>query len=126
MRNAFTMVELIFVIVIIGILAVIAIPKLSATRDDAKVVTELNNITNCVQDIASSYTSSQQEDNNSANCNLVKCAVINLGNLNDGNVTINLKTSSDGYPRYCNFVKEKALKRDLNGTLSFGGVKVKP
>ncbi len=126
MRNAFTMVELIFVIVIIGILAVIAIPKLSATRDDAKVVTELNNITNCVQDIASSYTSSQQEDNNSANCNLVKCAVINLGSLNDGNVTINLKTSSDGYPRYCNFVKEKALKKDLNGTLSFGGVKVKP
>ncbi len=126
MKKAFTMIELIFVIVIIGVLAVIAIPKLSATADDAKIVTELNSIVNCVQDIASSYTGSGKEDNNSANCNLVKCAVINLGNLNDGNVTINLKTSSDGYPRFCNFVKEKALKKDLNGTLSFGGVKVKP
>ena len=36
MKKAFTMIELIFVIVIIGILASIALPRLSATRDDAK------------------------------------------------------------------------------------------
>lgn len=36
-RKAFTMVELIFVIVILGILAAVAVPKLSATRDDAKI-----------------------------------------------------------------------------------------
>ena len=34
-RTAFTMIELVFVIVILGILAAIAIPKLAATRDDA-------------------------------------------------------------------------------------------
>jgi len=37
MKRAFTMVELIFVIVVIGILATIAIPKFSATRDDATI-----------------------------------------------------------------------------------------
>jgi general secretion pathway protein G len=35
MRKAFTMVELVFVVVVIGILAGIAIPKFAATRDDA-------------------------------------------------------------------------------------------
>lgn len=34
-KKAFTMVELVFVIVIIGILSAVAIPKLAATRDDA-------------------------------------------------------------------------------------------
>ncbi len=37
MKKAFTMVELVFVIVVIGILAGIAIPKFAATRDDAEV-----------------------------------------------------------------------------------------
>ena len=36
-KKAFTMIEVIFVIVIIGILAAVAIPKLAATRDDAKM-----------------------------------------------------------------------------------------
>lgn len=36
-RKAFTMIELIFVIVILGILAAIAIPRLAVTRDDAQV-----------------------------------------------------------------------------------------
>ena len=35
MRKAFTMIEIIFVIVIIGLLAAVAIPKLAATRNDA-------------------------------------------------------------------------------------------
>lgn len=37
MRKAFSMIELVFVIVILGILASIALPKLNATRVDAQI-----------------------------------------------------------------------------------------
>ena len=36
-KNAFTMIELVFVIVVLGILASVAIPKMAATRDDAQI-----------------------------------------------------------------------------------------
>jgi len=40
-KKAFTMIELIFIIVIIGILSVVVIPKLVITRDDAKIASEM-------------------------------------------------------------------------------------
>jgi len=43
-RKAFTMIELIFVIVVIGILTAIAVPRLAATRDDAIFVKAKNTI----------------------------------------------------------------------------------
>jgi len=42
MKNAFTMIELIFVIVIIGILASVAIPKLAHTSVEARKILVLN------------------------------------------------------------------------------------
>lgn len=37
MKKAFTMIELIFVVVVLGILAAVAIPRFAATRGDAQV-----------------------------------------------------------------------------------------
>ena len=60
MKKAFTMIELIFVIVIIGILATEAIPRLAATRDDAKVAILAKAIQSVKIEIASSLLASNK------------------------------------------------------------------
>jgi Tfp pilus assembly major pilin PilA len=50
------MIELIFVIVIIGILAAVAIPKLAATRDSATASTCTHEIGGLVQEVGAYYT----------------------------------------------------------------------
>ena len=66
-RSGFTMIELIFVIVILGILASVAIPKLAATRDDAKVSKVLNELATLKSDFGAFYTSQGNFDTGTGN-----------------------------------------------------------
>ena len=54
-RAGFTMIELIFVIVILGILAAVAVPKLAATRTDAALASAKSDIGTITQAIPAWY-----------------------------------------------------------------------
>nr|WP_321432060.1 type II secretion system protein [uncultured Campylobacter sp.] len=56
MKKGFTMIELIFVIVILGILASVAIPRLAATREDAEISAAVANLRTLVSDATAYYT----------------------------------------------------------------------
>ncbi len=63
-RSAFTMIEFIFVIIIIAILASIAIPRLAATRMDAKLSTKAQNIMTGANEIAAYAVSKGHTETN--------------------------------------------------------------
>lgn len=112
------MIELIFVIVIIGILAAIAVPKLLATRDDARISERASNITNAANEIAA-YAVSQGTANINIQTasNVVQSMIDRQVATLDANGVLNIKMNSI---TDCLKMKIDGNGNDANLTITYG------
>jgi len=113
MRAGWTMIELILIIVIIGILAAVAISRLAATRDDAKLSADVSNMNICLRSTAANYTATGVMDINISSCNEVICYTIDV---NGSIMNIDLNTSG---ALYCNDIEN--VGGHLIGSYQFAG-----
>lgn len=91
MKNAFSLIELIFVILILGLMGMVAIPKLSATRDDAKTSRLAHNIMTMAFEVSTYAISKGQIDSDFLNMS-------NTAQVMTGNGTATLGSYKADFP----------------------------
>lgn len=96
-RSAFTMIELVFIIVILGILATVAIPKMAASREDACYAKLRANLSETQSDLSREYTKKFMRGETTAQSDIEKILKNTLGadassgcgfNVNGTNITM--------------------------------------
>lgn len=98
-RQAFTMVELIFVIVIIAILAAVALPRLAATRTDAELSVKAKNIMIAASEIGAYAVAKAQTEKNMEVMSEAVRKMIKFGHGTQPNLnvpTLNVKAGDVG------------------------------
>ena len=117
-RKAFTQIELIFVMLVVGILAVVAIPRLAASRDDA-------NAAKCTQEVQQLLSEVSQHYANEGYSAFAVLPIENMTNLRigiaegDGISSAQGSLVGDGVTYMCNSDDIMLIKGTLGGGLEY-------
>ena len=109
------MIELIFVIVILGILASVAIPRLAGTRTDAEIATTVANIRTLLSDLNSYYVVKGEFPQGSNGVKWSEITNVYLEQAVNGNgylmiggercIEVSVSNRTDVLPAYITFIK---------------------
>ena len=115
MKRGFTMIELIFVIVILGILASVAIPRLAGTRTDAEIAATVANLRTLLNDVASYYVVKGEFPQGSNGVKWSEITNVYLEQAVNGNgylivggekcIEVSVSNRTDVLPAYITFIK---------------------
>ena len=115
MKKGFTMIELIFVIVILGILASVAIPRLAGTRTDAEIATTVANLRILLSDLNSYYVVKGEFPQGSNGVKWSEITNVYLEQAVNGNgylmvggercIEVSVSNRTDVLPAYITFIK---------------------
>lgn len=120
MRAGWTMIELIFILIVIGILAAIALSKLASTRDDAKLSANVSNMNICIRDVGAQYAATQVADINITSCNNVVCYTIDM---NESIMNVEINESAVNAFNFCADIDN--VGGHLIGIYQFSGQSIK-
>ena len=96
LKPAFSQIELIFVIVVVGILAAVALPKLAGTANNAKLAMDTANMGTCIRETSTYYALYRNKIplGYATTCNDIKCFTMTT---NDLNFTVDANSTSEIY-----------------------------
>jgi len=117
--NAFTMIELIFVIVILGILASVAMTKLNATRTDAEISVLSQNVLQTIEDIKLHAVATGSLDDNISAYSTVIDSMINKGTAHPSSDGRQITIDTGGESN-CMMLKLVSNAQELNLTVTMG------